>query len=127
MTGISRQTRRRRWLAGIGLLLVGSAGMVWWDNHRQLRTQEWFREAEHGHHLMAWIRTVCVIPGIRDHDSLSQVFGRQEITVDVYNAEDANKLLAMPPCPVKLVVETMPSTPPDTVQRLRERFGDAVQ
>jgi hypothetical protein len=67
--------------------------------------------------------TVCMIPGFRDYDALRHALGRRQMTVVIFHPEDADKLLAMPPCPVKLVVDTTASTPPEVVTRLGERFG----
>jgi len=66
--------------------------------------------------------TVCVIPGLEYHELGRRVLGQRKVSVAVYDADEAQNLISMPPCPVKLVVETLSSTPADVVTLLREGF-----
>jgi hypothetical protein len=98
-----------------------------WENNRERATHAWLLLASQDHPLPLVYDTVSSVPGVRDHDMLRRVFGSRQITAVVLHSADADKLLAMPPCPVKLLVNTIESTPPEAIRRLKERLGDAVK
>jgi hypothetical protein len=118
--------RRRRWLLLLIAFGVVSLGIAFWDNHVATLTHAWLQETSHGTPLMVMYGNACIVPGFEDSDIMGSLLGRRQITVIVSDVADLEKLLSMPPCPVKLVVETVANTPPHVVTRLRERFGADV-
>ena len=124
-----RPNRRwRRWVFAIAAVLMATGyQLALWENNRERATHVWMLQAWQGHPLPVHYNSDSTMPGIRDHDILRRIFGRRQVTVVVFTAADADKLLAMPPCPVQLLVNTVASTPPEAMRRLKERFGDAVK
>ncbi|QDT57018.1 hypothetical protein Pan44_50830 [Caulifigura coniformis] len=122
--------RHWRWLAAV-IVLASLVSFLGYRSNRSNRsnrsvrieaaTHAWIRKAA-ARNLVCMSDTVCVIPGLEYHELGRRVLGQRQVRVAVYNAEDAHNLVSMPPCPVKLVVDTLSSTPPDVVTMLRERF-----
>ena len=66
---------------------------------------------------------VCAIPGF-EFNPLGRMFmGRRHVMVVAYRDTDADAILTMPECPVRLVVTTSSQLPAADLERLRERFG----
>jgi hypothetical protein len=53
--------------------------------------------------------------------------GKRVVTLVTLDGHDADDILALSRCPVELKVRTMTGTPPEAIERLRERFGRSVQ
>ncbi|QDT57251.1 hypothetical protein Pan44_53190 [Caulifigura coniformis] len=115
---------RWRWLAAV-IVLASLVSFLGYRSNRSVRieaaTHAWIRKAA-ALNLVCMSDTVCVIPGLEYHELGRRVLGQRKVRVAVYNAEDAHNLGSMPPFPVKLVVDTLASTPPDVVTMLRSRF-----
>jgi len=115
----------RRWTL-FAFFCVTTSAAILWSNRQERAIHAWLTLASHDHPLVMKYETVCIIPGV-DHERLREFLGRRQISVVVFNPGDADKLLAMPPCPVKLIVDVGLRTPLDDITRLRDRFGHAVQ
>jgi len=122
----NRRWRRKVFAIAAAFVVFGYA-LVAWENNRERAIDAWQLAASERHPLPVVYDSVCSVPFVRDYALLRHIFGRRQITAVVLNTPDADKLLTMPPCPVELVVNTVASTPPEDLRRLRKRFGDAVK
>jgi len=97
-----------------------------WDNDVERKTLAWLADASKRDLVIAY-DSVCMIPGFEHEKVGKQLLGRRQISVVIYNAQDARNLIAMPPCPVRLIVQHMFGTPTGVVELLRVHFGNAVE
>lgn len=119
---------KRRWRWPVALAIVGTAAVAigFRQNRIAAATHAWLLEASQGTPLMLSFKTVGPVRGLEQFEILQHVVGHKRITVAVFDADDAVKLLSMPPCPVELLLEVGSRTPSEDVDRLRNRFGDAI-
>ena len=117
----------QRWIKpSVYIVLIG--GVCWsaWGvvaQHRlDARIHEWTALATEKD-LLYSDRQLCLIPGY-ETNPIGRVFmGRRHVMVVAYRDTDADAILEMPECPVRLVVFLGPQLPSEHAVRLRKRFG----
>ena len=118
---------RSRWIKpAVYLVLIG--GVCWsaWGviaQHRlDARIREWTALATEKD-LLYSDRQLCLIPGY-ETNPIGRVFmGRRHVMGVAYRDTDADAILEMPECAVRLVVFLGPQLPAELVQGPREQFG----
>lgn len=106
---------------GMILALCLSGWGVYRDTLLERRVEAWTVQAQ-ARNLMLTRQLLLPVPNWQ-YSPLRFLMGRRQIAVAVYTTDDAENLLALPPCPVKLLVETLASTPRETIAQLRDKFG----
>lgn len=117
----------RRWLKpALYLFLLGSVCWTAREVIEQLRLDarilEWTALATE-RDLLYSDRQLCLIPGFETNPIGRMFMGRRHVMVVAYRDTDADAILDMPECPVRLVVFLGPQLPTEHAERLRERFG----
>jgi hypothetical protein len=128
VTDIPPKPKRRRWgwlaiVAGVSFTLSAD---VFWLRHVETSTHRCLAYASQ-QALMMNYETVCIIPGLTDNEVGERFMGKRVVTLVTFDAEDAEDILALPPCLVERKIRTFNGTPQKAIARLRVRFESAVQ
>ncbi|OAI52409.1 hypothetical protein AYO47_06230 [Planctomyces sp. SCGC AG-212-M04] len=108
------------------VLGVSAVAFAYWRNDVEQETHSWLTEATR-QALVIKYENVCLLPGLEGSDFGKKLFGQRQINVVLFEADDLLKLQAMSPCPVRLVVSSVASTPPEVAARAAERYGKDIR